>query len=173
MALLTVNDLKIYLGVDTRDTVNDDKYEQSLLWAEAVLYEHRHIGARETITDELHDPATIIIPKLLPIYSVTSLYIDDSLETEDDVYWVYPYLIKIPGLYAGELKTVKITYEGGVASTDTEIDYKNYYYTAKTAILKLAAYDCQKNDTYNGGKDLPLYEIISDIMQQVPGVINI
>ncbi len=171
--ILETSDLKTYIGVDTRDTVNDDKYTQSLVWAESVLYQHRCIGARATVTEEKHDPSAIVIPKLLPLYSVTSLYLEDIEQTEDEDYFVYPYYVKIPYLNATEPKSIKLTYVGGVASDDTETEFIQAYYAAKQAILKLAAYDCQKDDTYNGGKDLDLYETINQIMRQVPGALII
>lgn len=169
--ILELSDLKSYIGVDPRGTTDDDKYIQSLEWAESVLYQYRNVAARDTY-NEHHDCNTLIIPNVVPIYSVTSIYLNDVLLVEDTDYFVYTTYIKIPRNTSTINKGINLTYVAGVLATDTDIKYLNHYYAAKTAILKLAAYDCQKGATYNGGKDLALYQIIDEAISQIPGVIT-
>ncbi len=179
--LVTVEELKSYMSMSGQgNSAQTDKIEAALYWAQAALWAHSDYCELDDVTDELHDSSPVLIPKKLPIISVTSLYYDDVLlDSDDDDYYVYDTYIRVPSIRTiGTPQIFSLNYSGGVSRDDVEdpidtstIGYK-YTIQAQMTIKRLAEWALSKNMDYqqNSKDDI---EVLNMIYSHMPKVIKI
>jgi len=154
--LVTREELESYMHISgSGNAVRDAKYEDALYWAQAALWTYSDYCEQTAVTGESHDSSPMLIPKKLPIVSVSALYYDE-VELDSDQYFVYETYIRVPSIRTiGIPQVITIDYSGGVSRTDvtkdpiTGIDTSTigYMYTiqAQLAIKQLAEWMLQKN----------------------------
>ncbi|NLH62459.1 MAG: hypothetical protein GX452_13755 [Ignavibacteriales bacterium] len=121
--MVTINELKRFLGVDVSDTSQDTLYTELITRAEqkianlfgGELYLTNH-------TDEKHDFSKILLTKHYPIVSVEKLTVDGETLTEDEDFFVYDKYIEFYGIYSTGRKSVAISYTAGFGDIPDDID---------------------------------------------------
>lgn len=117
--IVTLLELKQYLQepVDTSD--RDSLYTQLINGAESVIEKEIGKFQYQIITGEKHIASKYVIPKVLPIISVSKVYLDGN--ELDNEYWVnYNYSIVIIN-YENKYKEVIIDYSGGYEIIPSDI----------------------------------------------------
>jgi len=155
MSVVTLDELKRFLSVDTTDTSEDTFYQELLDRAEQKIGNVFGGALSQNTYTETYDFDRIIYPRHYPVVSITSLTIDGVAQTDGVDYFSYDYIVL---MNEGERKSVEITYTAGFNPVPDDI---------KQAIILTAAFYMRINSELK-----PETEADYRMPQEVENILN-